>query len=133
MGKRYTKPQHIFALGLPLVWVVLNLLFFKFRPDTAGFRILTAAVLLVDIFYLLLPAVYRRIFAGWTWVTRKIGKFNTLLLLGIVFYLLFTPLSLLFKLLGKDLLQEKTDPSAASYWLKRPDKDKSIEDYKKLF
>lgn len=39
--------------------------------------------------------------------------------LGIVFYLTIFPLGILLRILGKDPLRLKYDPSAASYWILR--------------
>ncbi len=41
-------------------------------------------------------------------------------LMAIVFYLLVTPIGLVFKLLGKDPMHRKLDPEAKSYWIERP-------------
>ena len=49
-----------------------------------------------------------------------LGWLNTRLILGLVFYLMITPLGLLIRLAGTDLLDEKIDKKAESYWKKRP-------------
>ena len=41
-------------------------------------------------------------------------------LMAIVFYLLVTPIGLIFKLLGKDPMHRKLDPEAESHWIERP-------------
>ncbi len=56
---------------------------------------------------------------GWMKLAYFLGWFNTRLLLGIFFYLIITPTGLLMRLFGKDLLDEKIDKSAKSYWIKR--------------
>ncbi len=45
---------------------------------------------------------------------------NTILKLvfGILFFILITPVGLVIRLFGVDLLQKKTDPSKKSYWTK---------------
>ncbi len=133
MKYNYHKHHNIFAAGLPVVWLILNFLFFSFDTQSHGFWIITLVVIVVELSYVLSPPVYRKIFDGWTFVTRKIGQFNSYLILGIVFYLLFTPISLFFKLFGKDLLNEKIDKTASTYWHPRPKHKKTMEEYKKLF
>jgi hypothetical protein len=48
-----------------------------------------------------------------------LGWLNTRLLLGVFFYLILTPIGLLLRLTGRDLLDRKIDPAARTYWSKR--------------
>jgi hypothetical protein len=41
------------------------------------------------------------------------------IVLGIIFYLVVTPVALIIRLSGYDLLKRKYDPKAASYWIDR--------------
>ncbi len=47
------------------------------------------------------------------------GWFNTRVILIIVYYLVFTPMALLFKLFGKDPLARRFDRDATTYWHRR--------------
>lgn len=49
-------------------------------------------------------------------VSFPIGVVLSTVLLALIYYLLFTPVGLLFKLLGRDPLHRKIDRAAASYW-----------------
>jgi hypothetical protein len=66
------------------------------------------------------------------WVLLKIGHalgwFNTRLILILLYFLVFTPIGLLLRLFGKDLLNRRRDPSAATYWI---DKEKETFDPKR--
>ncbi len=59
------------------------------------------------------------------WVTGAIS-------LLIVFYLIFTPIGILLKIFGRDLLDEKMDKKAASYWIKRKNIIFSKEPYERM-
>lgn len=48
-----------------------------------------------------------------------IGFVISNLLLGLIYYGLFTPVGLLFRVTGRDPLQRKIDPQADSYWTVR--------------
>ena len=48
-----------------------------------------------------------------------IGFLISHLILLLIFYGLFTPLGLWFKLIGRDALRRKFDPHADSYWVER--------------
>ena len=41
------------------------------------------------------------------------------IILGVMFYLVITPMGLFMRLIGKDLLRLKFDPKSPSYWIKR--------------
>lgn len=50
-----------------------------------------------------------------------LGWITTRLILGLFFFLVLTPVGLLMRLLGKDVLGEKLDPTTDSYWKKVED------------
>ena len=59
-----------------------------------------------------------------------IGWFTSTISLLIVFYLIFTPIAVLLKIFGKDLLNEKIDKKAFSYWIERKKRGElSLKDY----
>ena len=59
----------------------------------------------------------RWIYLGLTLVTFPIGMVISFILLAIFYYLLLTPLGLIFRLIGRDSLQRKFDKTAKSYWV----------------
>ncbi len=56
---------------------------------------------------------------AWMTFAQILGWFMTRVILSIFYYLVLTPVGLLMRLLGKDLLDMKIDRSAQSYWKKR--------------
>jgi hypothetical protein len=44
-----------------------------------------------------------------------LGWINTKIILGVVFYGLFTPMGLVMRLLGNDPMRQRLEPEAASY------------------
>lgn len=67
------------------------------------------------------------------WILHGIGWVNTRLLLGIIFYLVFTPLGLLLRLFGKDMLNRKLEPEAKTYWLDKEKQPFKPEDWERQF
>lgn len=63
--------------------------------------------------------IMKPIHIGWMTLAFALGWFNTRLLLGIFFYLVLTPIGVLMRLFGKDLLDQRIDKNAPSYWKKR--------------
>ena len=64
----------------------------------------------------------------WMSLAVILGYIMTRLLLSIIYYLVFTPVRLIFWIIQKDPLYRKQDPSAESYWLQR-----KSEPYEKQF
>ncbi len=59
-----------------------------------------------------------------------IGWLTSIISLLIAFYLIFAPIAILLRFFGKDLLNEKIDKKAFSYWIKRKKiGELSLKDY----
>ncbi len=58
----------------------------------------------------------RIIYIGLILVTLPIGWVVSFLLLAIFYFLILTPIGLIFRLIGRDPLCRKFDPDASSYW-----------------
>lgn len=59
------------------------------------------------------------IYLGLTLITFPIGMTVSFILLAVFYYLLLTPVGLIFRLIGRDILQRKFDRAAESYWIAR--------------
>jgi hypothetical protein len=75
-----------------------------------------AAGLAVAAFGLLRPGGLRPLFIGLSLAAFPIGMAVSELCLGLLFFCVFLPVGLLFRLLGRDSLARRFDPPAASYW-----------------
>lgn len=75
----------------------------------------------------------RPVYNGWMWVAHKINLVITTLVLGIMYYGVFTPVALFFRMAGKDHLDRAIDREAPSYWIRRPQKEFKPEQYTKQF
>jgi len=64
---------------------------------------------------LLLPQLLRPVYWLWMKFGAVVGWINTRLILGITFVLFFIPVALAFRMLGKDPMRRKLEPSASSY------------------
>lgn len=58
---------------------------------------------------------------NWLWMRfgLLLAKIVNPIVLGLLFYLVFTPIGLLARLLGKDFLRIRREPQAESYWIAR--------------
>ena len=102
-------------------WLVFFLLLgahqYLVRKHEGAGLALMAMALVIGLLGLIKPAAVRWIFVGWMVLAFPIGWLISLLMLLLMFYCVITPVALLFRLRGRDLLGRKPDPSRASYWL----------------
>jgi protein-S-isoprenylcysteine O-methyltransferase Ste14 len=66
--------------------------------------VLGAAAVIVGVAGLVMPAVVRPIYSGWMIAAFPIGWTVSKITLGGVFYLVFTPVAALFRIMGRDPL-----------------------------
>jgi hypothetical protein len=87
---------------------------------TAAAALLLAVALLPGVAGLLRPRLLRPLFVGCTLLTFPVGWLTATLLSALLYYGLFTPLGLFFRLRGRDALLLRR-PRRASYWTPRTD------------
>ena len=113
------KELRKFGLGLFVVLGVIGgLLLWRGRPAAPYFLGISGLSLLLSLVWARgLTPVYRFMM----WLAEKLAWINTRVILIVVFYLIFTPIGLVLRLIGKDLLRQKVDPKAETYWVDRHD------------
>jgi hypothetical protein len=59
--------------------------------------------------------------ANWVWtrIGLLLGKVVNPIVTGLLFYLFFTPVAVILRMMGKDLLEIARDDKAESYWITR--------------
>jgi hypothetical protein len=82
--------------------------------------VLAIGAVVVGVAGLLVPALVRPIYSGWMIAAFPIGWTISKIVIGLMFYLVFTPVAMVFKLMGRDVLRLKRG-QAASYWAKKTD------------
>ncbi|MEW6753701.1 MAG: SxtJ family membrane protein [Candidatus Latescibacterota bacterium] len=104
------------VICLPL-WAVAGYLSWQGRP-VAALQVCAVTVVLVGLGRVV-PGALRPLYIVWMYLARGLGWVNTHLLLGLVFYTLFTVMGLGMRLFGRDPLQRRFDRQAGSYWRRR--------------
>ena len=87
---------------MPTVWVLLGL---------AAYCGIGAAAA---------PMILKPLFIGMSVVGVPIGIVVSFLMLAIIYFLVITPIALIFKIIGRDSMTRKFEPAAQTYWVKRP-------------
>jgi hypothetical protein len=65
------------------------------------------------------PAVLRPLNRIWTQLGLLLNRVTSPVILGLIFFLVVTPLGWLMRRIGKDSLKLRSDPAARSYWIPR--------------
>jgi multisubunit Na+/H+ antiporter MnhG subunit len=120
-----------FAIIMGTAFLVFSLIvFFKHK---AGYFILGIVLVIFFVFAFIRPELLKPIYIVWMKFAFVLGWINTRIILIIVFYLVITPVGLLLKLFGKDILDIKIDKTKESYWIKKDKKQFSLQDYERQF
>ena len=88
------------------------------KGNTPGWAAAGAGAVLL-LLALIKPSLLHRPNLLWTRLGLLLHGLVSPIVMGAMFYLVFTPIGLLFRLLGKDPLRLRFDPDAASYWIHR--------------
>ena len=68
----------------------------------------------------IVPKLLTPVYWIWMKLALLLGWVNTRLLLGIIFFVIITPMAVVMKVFGRDALNRKIDKDAGSYWIPRP-------------
>ena len=122
-----------FAVTMAIAFAILGaLVFFWFEKQTAGTVLwgIGGGMLVLGLpFPLLLWPVER----AWFYFAFALGWLNMRILLTAVFYVLFVPVGLFMKLIGRDPLERKIDKSAETYWKERERTPVDPESYERQY
>lgn len=99
--------------------VALPLIAWLFGGNQTVFLSLTAAGVGCALLGLLWPAGLRPVYLAAHVVTLPIGLVLGEVLLFAIYTLVFTPVALLFRMIGRDALQRRFQANATTYWVPR--------------
>ncbi|MFA4946987.1 MAG: SxtJ family membrane protein [Candidatus Krumholzibacteriia bacterium] len=103
------------AAALALIGVAMH--FVGRHPRRAFWTWVVAAAFLF--FGLVAPRALKGIHRAWMALAFVLGWFVSRIILGVIFFGVITPIGVVMKLAGKDVLREKIDRSATTYWIPR--------------
>lgn len=119
-----TKPRNeikdLRQFGIVLAGILLVFGFIHFLKGRAVlFRYFLGFGLVFLALSLAIPRSLKGVYAVFLKIAHMLGWFNTRVILIFIYYVVLTPIALVFRLSGKDLLNRKPDKNAKSYWIKR--------------
>ena len=128
-----TSPKKIRDFGITffVVFAIIGgVLLYKGR--SLGYACLALSILFV-VLGRWAPGSLKPLHKAWMTLALVIGFFTSRLILCILYYCVLTPIGVIMRLFGKDLLDQRWDKEAPSYWIKKERKAIDKEQYKKLF
>ena len=80
---------------------------------------------------LLIPGKLGPVYRGWMRLGHALSKVTTPIFMGLIYYVVFTPVGVLMRLFGRHPLKHKA--TAESYWVGRPDADSTVSTMSRQF
>src|SRR5688572_13187535 len=94
--------------------------------------LLAGASVLLGMLGLLMPNALQPIFTAWMTLAFPLGWAISRLLLAVLYYGLFTPIGLVFRLRNRDVLRIRQKSPAGSYWTAKSRRS-DVSDYLRQF
>jgi len=118
--KREIKQYRSFGLVVGGIFAVIGLWPLIRHGESIRLWALIPGSLLV-VMGLLLPGYLGPIYKGWMAIGHVLGWINTRIILGVIYYALFTPIGLVMRVWRKDLMRRQYDETTNTYRvLRRP-------------
>ena len=127
-----TSPQRVKKFGLLFGVIALLLTGYLLYKGSGSWVWTAAAAVFFFVTGLVVRPVLKPLYIGWMAFAFVLGWVNTRLLLGIFFYLVITPVGIVLRITGKDLLDKKIDRNAGTYWKMRERKPFEPSRYERL-
>lgn len=108
------------VVGLPLLAILVLRLCGAFAWTHPALLVAAAAgVLQLVLFLAGITAITRAVFVAIMVVAAPLGFVISHVLIAAVFYLVLTPIALVFRMTGRDVLGKRLDRTATTYWNER--------------
>lgn len=103
-----------------LIWSVILIIFFSISiyKGNIHYSLLVASLLFI-ICSLYFPRILSRFYHLWIKLGNTIGSIISRVIMFILYFGLFTPISLILRILGKDLLYKRVNKKSLTYWMNR--------------
>ncbi len=130
-AKREAKELRKFALTLFFALGVLGAILVS-RKNDIGFvlwGIGSAAALMAWV----QPRSLKPVYTYWMKLAVVLGFISSHVILGLLYYLVVTPIGLVKRMLGKNQLPLQPDPRLGSYWIRKEKRPYDRQRYEKMF
>jgi hypothetical protein len=112
--KKMSKEKHDIRIVFIIFSVFFAIFAWKYYPSILSYVLIGVILFLLSLIAFS-PLTLHPLFRLWMKVAHTIGRFNTQLLLTLLFIMVFIPTGLVMRLLGKDPMKRKRQ-SEGTYW-----------------
>ena len=120
-----------FGITVGTVFVIITGFFFW--KEKESFQLLLTISIFLFVLGIAAPLILKPVYVIWMVFATILGWVMTRVILTLLFYVVCTPIGLILRLSGKQLLEIMWDDSKASYWNYRTTKQFKSEDYERQF
>jgi len=129
--KSEKKDLRNFGITFGVAFALLGgALWWKGRDTYSAFLALSALFIFSGFVF---PRVLKPLQKAWMTLAVILGYFMTRIILSILFYLVFTIIGLSSRIVGRQFLNLKNDPSKETYWIKRDKVPFDRKNYERQF
>mgnify|MGYP001167646568 FL=1 len=121
-----------FGVLLPFFFAIVGALVWQRTGVVSLAAVLWAVGGAISTSFALWPASRRRIYVGWMYGVYPIGWLVSHLLLGVVYFIIITPIGFGLRFLRRDPLQRRFDRGIKTYWIQH-DPPGRVERYFRQF
>ncbi|HKS27001.1 MAG TPA: SxtJ family membrane protein [Pyrinomonadaceae bacterium] len=108
-------------------------LIFLYKQRMTVVTVLGSLVALFLLFALVAPKVLEPVERVWMAFARVLGAINTRIIMGLFYFLIFVPLSLLFKVVGRDEMRRRWSSGAQTNWDDYRPRQRDARHYENMF
>ena len=111
--------------------IVLPFLGWLWSVSESGIGILLTTGAAIALLSFVWPPAVRVVFVGLTLAVAPVGMVLGEAAMLLIFLGVFLPISLMFRMIGRDALQRKIDKGASTYWQSKQESDKVSNYYRR--
>jgi hypothetical protein len=100
----------------------------RWRHHSTSVVVLGALGVLLVLAGLVTPMALRQVEAAWMSMAKVISRITTPVFMGVVYFVILTPIAFLRRTLGGNVLVHREDPNAGGFWVDRSNTSRTALD-----
>ena len=128
-----TDNKAIRDFGILIGFILLIIAGILFYKETESYELIILLGIAFIGLGLGMPIILKPFYSIWMYFAVVLGWFMTRLILGLLFYIIVSPIGLISRLFGKRFLELKNSSLNSSYWNYKNNQRTSHQDFEKQF
>ncbi|WP_373073610.1 SxtJ family membrane protein [Sulfurimonas sp.] len=111
------------------IWIAIfaTIFFYQLVKYNNFIPIVLVIIISLILTVLFKPVLLSKPYTLWIKFGEFIGNIMSKIIMSVLYFGLFTPVSILLKIFGKDLLRKKMDKKESTYWISRETQPQSMK------